>query len=91
MHLILMGLAACPFWPAGPDYHPSYFRGRVVTVGIEAVTIQPEGLQQEKSSIRGADGVLTDKRWVYVQDNTKPPKMFFFTECLLWRSGVPLA
>jgi len=62
------------------DWVPIGFYGRVVALTPQTVTVKPEGNLTATLTWRSLDG--TEHKKVYVQDNTKPPREFTFSEML---------
>ncbi len=74
--------------PAGPDYQPTGFLGRVEFIGPDKVTLKPERNPQITWVETNSDG--SEVEVFYVQDNTQPPKTFTFSDRLLTLNGVVL-
>ncbi|MCI0705102.1 MAG: hypothetical protein L0241_28915 [Planctomycetia bacterium] len=73
--------------PVGDDFVPSAYLGRVVNVTEETVTIKPEGDLKIGSISFHPDGTIKEER-LYIQDNTKPPQTFVFSDGLHWYNGT---
>jgi hypothetical protein len=68
-------------------FQPPLFGGKVVAMTKDEITIKPEGKIMSPSFTRQPDGT-TKETCRYVQDETKPPRTFVFTEELLYHSGL---
>lgn len=73
--------------PVDKSFEPHDYSGRVTAVSEEAVTIKPEGFVRIDEIKVLPDGV-TQQRKVYIQDNTKPPRTFVFTDGALLTNGT---
>jgi hypothetical protein len=67
--------------PVGDDYDPGVYLGRVTVLTEEKITIKPEGDLRTGPITFLPDG--TEVHRLYVQDNTKPPKTFVFSDGVL--------
>jgi hypothetical protein len=72
--------------PVGDDYVPTVYLGRVTVLTEEKITIKPEGDLRAGPITVLPDG--TEVHRLYVQDNTKPPKTFVFSDSVLAFSGM---
>jgi hypothetical protein len=63
--------------PAGKDFDPATYRGRVVGLNEKSVILKFEGNLQIKSTAHHLDGTTTET--IYVQDNNQPPREFVFS------------
>ena len=73
--------------PVGPDWVPCDFCGRVVGITEKGQTIKPERGLKIFIIKPLPDG--TTREWVYVQDNTQPPREFVFNDCLFFDRPGP--
>ena len=73
--------------PVGPDFYPGKFLGEVVGLTDETITIKPGGDLRIGSISFHPDGTIKEKR-LYIQDNTKSPKLFVFSDELHWHNGT---
>lgn len=73
--------------PVGPDWVPCAYCGRVVGITEKGLTIKPERGLKIFIIKPLPDG--TTREWVYVQDNTQPPREFVFNDCLFFDRPGP--
>ncbi len=73
--------------PVGLDYYPHVYSGRVMLINEEVIIIKPEGDLRTMPTSFHPDGTVKEQR-LYVQDNTKPPKTFTFSDELLLHNGT---
>ncbi len=83
-----IGAVAAPLQQNVPNNNEDLcrsFRGKVVQLMEKTVTIKPEG-NLKIVGYRTVDGVKVTR--TYIQDNTKRPRTFTFTDELLYDSGL---
>jgi hypothetical protein len=97
--MVLVGLALSPTDSAEPlpkpdstepvpaDWPPCAFVGKVVALSDETITIKPQGHLKIYRIPSSADRPAK-KEQVYVQDNTKPARLFVFSDPLLYFNGT---
>ncbi len=73
--------------PVDKDWEPSCFMGEVVAVTGETITIKPKGDLKQGEITFNKDGTIKQER-LYVQDNTKPARVFVFSDGMLYFNGT---
>lgn len=78
LHAGELEVAPAPKRIYDPDEKPpGTFRGRVIGLSDDGITIKPEGSASTQWTRLLANG--QKEAWIYRQDNTKPPMVFAFT------------